>query len=520
MQALVAGDGQRRVVRRQHIRKLEITMRAFPEKQNHPERRPSLNLTRPSASVSAASYQASSILHVQHTMRAQAGQRVLHANAGGFEAGFAPTVSPRFGHDFSRISVHPRASATIQPKLTVNTPGDIYEQEADRVADQVMRMPEPQQHRDCAWCQSQTEHLAQEKEHWQPKRTRDNESGDNVAPPIVDEVLRSPGQPLDPATRDFMETRFGHDFSLVRVHTNAKAVESTRAVNAQAYTVGQDIAFGEGQYTPQTLQGRRLLAHELAHVVQQKGASVIWRQQDMSEEEEEDEEQHMAMLMRTSNQAFPDTTSLVQNQASSAKEAGTIQTRRLASPDTPVVQRAGPAAAAALTAGEWIGLGAAGYAVAQDAVKGTAGDMSYTFDEMEGVLLPGGGNDVAAYRTAHPNADIRSATHIVAVWQGTSGSRKAGIKFGISFNYDGHAIGNISCDILDAYDWPLWSGSVGVNFTPLSLARGDVSVIRITLNVNADRTLAGGRVRSRVLELDATSYMQTVSGQAFVRFNE
>ncbi len=87
--------------------------------------------------------------------------------------------------------------------------------------------------------------------------------------PIVHEVLRSPGTPLDPATRTFMEPRFGHDFSRVRVHTDAKAAESSQAVDALAYTVGRDVVFREGRYAPGTTSGRKLLAHELAHVVQQ-----------------------------------------------------------------------------------------------------------------------------------------------------------------------------------------------------------------------------------------------------------
>jgi Domain of unknown function (DUF4157) len=88
-------------------------------------------------------------------------------------------------------------------------------------------------------------------------------------PPIVHEVLRSPGQPLDTETRAFMELRFGHDFSNVRVHTDAKATESARAVNALAYTVGKRIVFGGGQYAPETFPGRQLLAHELTHTIQQ-----------------------------------------------------------------------------------------------------------------------------------------------------------------------------------------------------------------------------------------------------------
>lgn len=91
----------------------------------------------------------------------------------------------------------------------------------------------------------------------------------NTAPPVVHDVLSSPGQPLDTATRAFMEPRFGHDFSGVRVHTDAEAAESVRSVNALAYTVGKDIAFGMGQYAPNTSAGRWMLAHELTHVIQQ-----------------------------------------------------------------------------------------------------------------------------------------------------------------------------------------------------------------------------------------------------------
>lgn len=85
----------------------------------------------------------------------------------------------------------------------------------------------------------------------------------------VHAVLRSPGRPLDTAARRFMEPRFGHDFSQVRVHTDASAVRSAAEVNARAYTVGRDVVFGAGQFTPDTAAGQRLLAHELTHVIQQ-----------------------------------------------------------------------------------------------------------------------------------------------------------------------------------------------------------------------------------------------------------
>ncbi|MGB9176023.1 MAG: DUF4157 domain-containing protein, partial [Methanoregula sp.] len=96
------------------------------------------------------------------------------------------------------------------------------------------------------------------------------QNGPERVPPIVHEVLREPGRPLDTGTRTFFEHRFGHDFSGVRVHTDTKAAESARAVNAGAYVVGRNVVFSSGKYNPTTPTGRRLLAHELTHVVQQQ----------------------------------------------------------------------------------------------------------------------------------------------------------------------------------------------------------------------------------------------------------
>jgi hypothetical protein len=102
---------------------------------------------------------------------------------------------------------------------------------------------------------------------------RDAARVNHEAPPIVHDVLRSSGQPLDAATRAFMEPRLGHDFSHVRVHSDAQAAESARAVNALAYTVGPQLVFATGQYSPQSTAGRGLIAHELTHVVQQQAAT-------------------------------------------------------------------------------------------------------------------------------------------------------------------------------------------------------------------------------------------------------
>jgi hypothetical protein len=110
------------------------------------------------------------------------------------------------------------------------------------------------------------------------QRSASHASVTNLAPPLVHEVIAAPGQPLDTATRALMETRFGHDFSGVRVHSDAKSAASARAVNAQAYTVGTHLAFAESHYQPATAAGRRLIAHELTHVVQQRSGPLVAQQ--------------------------------------------------------------------------------------------------------------------------------------------------------------------------------------------------------------------------------------------------
>jgi LysM repeat protein len=174
------------------------------------------------------------------------------------------------GFDFSRIPVHGKTPVGIQTKLTIGAAGDAFEQEADRVAEQVMRMPE-------SIVQSQV--LSQQPvAPTAPLQAKSSlTSGNNgvTAPPIVHDALNSPGQPLDVATRTFMEPRFGHDFSKVRVHTDARAAQAARRVNALAYTAGRDVVFAAGRHAPQTIAGRRLLAHELTHVIQQSAGGAV-----------------------------------------------------------------------------------------------------------------------------------------------------------------------------------------------------------------------------------------------------
>lgn len=212
-----------------------------------------------------------STLHFQPTSGIQAGQRLLQANAEELDAASNTTVSAGFARDFSRIPLRPKADTEIQSNLMVSTPGDVYEQEADHVADRVMRMPEPQLKPACACgggCpRCREEHSGREQLQTMP--ILGHNAGETNVPYIVQKVVSSPGQPLDSTTQAFMGPRFGYNFSRVRVHADAQAAASAEAINAKAYTVGKDVIFGAGRFSPGTRDGKRLLAHELTHVVQQ-----------------------------------------------------------------------------------------------------------------------------------------------------------------------------------------------------------------------------------------------------------
>jgi uncharacterized protein DUF4157 len=236
-----------------------------------------------------------------HTARNQVIPGGPHANTEGSRWA-SPPAMPSFAHDFSRVPVYSRPQVSLQAKLTVNTLGDIYEQEADRVAEQVTSAPEPQLQRACTCgigC-SKCQHERTAHERLQAKRVQTNHSGAILAPPIVHEVLNSPGQPLETTTQGFMKSRFGHDFSRVRVHTDARAAESARAVSALAYTVGHNIVFGAGQFAPRTSEGRKLLAHELTHVLQ-NSQSVLQRQTPLTSPRVKPEEEGQSLIFDVFN---------------------------------------------------------------------------------------------------------------------------------------------------------------------------------------------------------------------------
>lgn len=204
-----------------------------------------------------------SIIHLQQTIGNQAVQRLVPSNK-----------EPNF------------AKIGIQPKLRISQSGDEYEQEADRVAVHVMRMTTPDNiskdeqrvvlDRKCTTCEMKKAEEEEEEVKTisrMPSSSSDLVTNDETAEEI-NNVRSSGGSSLDVDTKEFMESRFGYDFSSVRIHTGETAARSADSINALAYTVGQDIVFGEGQYQPSVVGGRRLLAHELTHIVQQNASNT------------------------------------------------------------------------------------------------------------------------------------------------------------------------------------------------------------------------------------------------------
>lgn len=210
----------------------------------------------------------------------------------------------------------------LQAKLRVSQPGDVYEREADRVAEQVVCISETvpaasstggrratpgmkdsekgvcddtsvlprllsaqgeMLQRNCSGCEGSAPCAQCEEEEKGTVQRKGEQESDTFSTSVPEGFSRNlrPGFPLDRATRVFVESSFGHDFGEVRVHADSQAAESARSVNALAYTVGRDIVFDTGQYAPETRAGLQLLAHELAHVLHQSSnasATLLQRQ--------------------------------------------------------------------------------------------------------------------------------------------------------------------------------------------------------------------------------------------------
>jgi len=167
----------------------------------------------------------------------------------------------------------------IQLKLSVGAANDPLEHEADAMADKVMRMPEKpfvQRKASASCCDYDDEHI-----HLKPLSRQVSpfiqtkaENGGAVSPAVAEGIsaTQGGGSAMNSSTKSFMESRFGNDFSDVRIHTGDYAVQMSKDLNAQAFTVGSDVYFNSGKYAPEQSDGKHLLAHELTHVVQQSGS--------------------------------------------------------------------------------------------------------------------------------------------------------------------------------------------------------------------------------------------------------
>ncbi|MFC5741199.1 DUF4157 domain-containing protein [Dyella tabacisoli] len=290
-------------------------MRTFAQKPNATKQTTSTKSTIPTRYHSGQSSAVRSIFHLPRTIGNEADQRMLQADAQEHEAGLIGPALPWFGHDFSRIPIHSPSAGATQTELANNNPGDEYEQEAGLIAEHVMRISkselQPQSHDFAGAAQA-----APAIDRWGHRQCKPLEIGatddpfereaDQVAehvmrapagdpphistigsstagareaaPPIVGDVLGAAGEPLAPATRAFFEPKFGYDFASIRLHANDRAARSADATHARAYTVGDNIVFGRNQYQPETGEGRRLLAHELTHSIQQSGHSRVMRE--------------------------------------------------------------------------------------------------------------------------------------------------------------------------------------------------------------------------------------------------
>lgn len=222
----------------------------------------------------ARSGQSRAVSSIQSATGNQGAQRLLQARAEGLEVSSGRNTSAEFIYDFSRVPVHARVLNNIQPKLEVNAPGDIYEQEADRVADQVMRVPEQPTLYKLRSHQNFNTELQQSNTRFSSNRLPVRAS---VVRPVLESripALWGQGQPLPQSERAFFEPRFGMDFSTVHIHNGSKADVAAKQISARAFTFGSDIAFAAGQFKPGTPGGRRLIAHELTHVLQQSDSAA------------------------------------------------------------------------------------------------------------------------------------------------------------------------------------------------------------------------------------------------------
>ena len=234
-------------------------MRTFAQKPKTSQQTASAKSMKSSRAFWGQSRDVDSILHLQRTIGNQAVLRLLQSNGQKSQDISLAGASTRFSHNFCRIPVHAGGNGhVVQPKLNVNAPGDKSEQEADRIADKVLS--ENNLEKGNRKIEVQTKPS--------PQVANDNlDIGENLESRL--HRRNRSGNLLSDETRGFFEPRMQFGFGNVRVHTDNEASRMSRQLSARAFTHGTDIYFGGGQYDPASPEGKRLLAHELTHVIQQ-----------------------------------------------------------------------------------------------------------------------------------------------------------------------------------------------------------------------------------------------------------
>jgi len=253
-------------------------MHTFAEKPKATQHPPSSNFSMRDQAYFGQSPEVRSFLHLQRTIGNQAVQRLLQADTDGPKMGSDILAKTRFAHEFSRFPVHSEAPLRPQAKLIVNAPGDIYEREADAMADQVMRGFNDQSSplkNDQSSIYPLPESLA-------PIVQTQSESGATASNTLSNKITSSlgGGSEMDPSTQAFMQRSFGTSFSRIRIHMDSEAAQMSRELGAYAFTVGRDIYFDSGKYSPGTNAGKHLLAHELTHTIQQGHSRAVQKQTD------------------------------------------------------------------------------------------------------------------------------------------------------------------------------------------------------------------------------------------------
>ena len=383
-------------------------MHTFEKKPKATQQNTSVKSPKSSQAFQGQSRDVRSILHLQRTIGNLATQRLLQSRTEDAEETSALPNSIGFSRDFSRIPVYTVANSNVQAKLKVSTPADRSEQEADQVAEDVV-------HRKNFESGPQTpvmlsSHVA-----------RPNNGSDNATP--VDDAVRGAlhgGRSLTPKERTFYEPRMGGDFRGVRVHEDTAAMDSATALNARAFTYGPDVVMGRGEYDFTSDRGKKLMAHELAHVMQNGESGVVHRNPLAMGAAEWIGA--AALGFTVANEVIKDT-------------AGDIN------------WKLGEASGVLLPGGR------------TDVDEYQRENPDITIQRKELV--------VSFWRGAVG---------------GYSSSRRAGIKLGLTFLTDGKAIGNISARIIDTYDWVSWGANCRVDLMPETfVSENGKAVVRVTL---------------------------------------